>query len=171
MFPLSTLKASQAQFPCIPVKQTWPSQPSLQAPLPPPRSPAWFSRRGSWQRSKLVNTLLSSSVDFALWLLTLCPANSLRPKFLCVKRRANRLRGRRCQTDSSAVLCRVPPSASALSNQLWALAACPPVTEADIHVLLFCGVPFFPALVYHRDLTATATSYLSVQRDNTSLDI
>lgn len=41
---------------------------SVSSPTPSPAqpSPAWVSPRAGWQRSKLVNTLLGSSVDFAI---------------------------------------------------------------------------------------------------------
>lgn len=77
MFPFSTVRTRYAQLLSILLTQKQPSWKPLEAALlppppvsPPPRpvqpGPTWVSIRGSWQRSKLVNTLLSSSVDFAI---------------------------------------------------------------------------------------------------------
>lgn len=174
MLCLSTLKGLGTQFATVLWNTSGPPCPltDLSSPVP---SPGWFSMRGSWQRSKLVNTLPSRSVDSALWLLILCPAHSRRRKFLCVQRRADPEQWP-CQPDPWAGAGPLHPR-SALSTRPWASAACLPVQESDTHVLLWqwpvCpGKAALTTREYHRNLTATATSYLStpVQRDITSLD-
>lgn len=147
---------------------------NLSSPTPSPAqlSPAWVSIRGSWQHSKLVHTLLSRPVDFAIYLLTLCPANSQRWKFSCVKS-INHVRA----AVPWAVLC---PSTHVCLKQLpLSLDNTPPVKRVATRALLFRWPPFSPSwaaapiLRYHRNLSATASSYLStaVQRDIPSLDI
>lgn len=147
---------------------------NLSSPTPSPAqlSPAWVSIRGSWQPSKLVHTLLSRPVDFAIYLLTLCPANSQRWKFSCVKS-INHVRA----AVPWAVLC---PSTHVCLKQLpLSLDNTPPVKRGATRALLFRWPPFSPSwaaapiLRYHRNLSATASSYLStaVQRDIPSLDI
>lgn len=120
----------------------------LAPPVSPPPRPAqpgltWVSIRGSWQRSKLVNTLLSSSVDFAIWLLTLCPANSRRRTFLCVERRADP-GWRPCQTDCmgwllAGPLCPCLPQAAAREPWQHALRS-----RRLSPVLCFLNGPVFP---------------------------
>lgn len=109
---------------------------NLSSPTPSPAQPssAWVSIRRSWQHSKLVHTLLSRPVDFAIYLLTLCPANSQRRTFLCVKS-INHVRA--AVPDRVHGLFFALPPMSALSNCPWALTTRPPVKRGATRVPLF----------------------------------
>lgn len=150
MFPLSTLRTPHTQLTCI-LLTLCPASPP---PHPAQPSPAWVSPRASWQRSKLVNTLLGSCVDFAIWLLTLCPANSWRRMFCMWKEELTKWGGCARQTPG-VVIRRAPLSVSALADCPWILAT-PPLGKENVpHTLLSPWLPLLHTqpLSPHLDIT------------------